>query len=136
MSTTDRRLTDEEIRRIVASYPAPAKKVKPEAAKPMLRLAASREREPDERVASVPLEPEDVEIVREALVGRSVKIGPDEVRFDKITNARVTMCWTSSMSPTSPPLVRDRVIDRAGRAAFAYDPYSRERLLGYRGDDE
>jgi hypothetical protein len=134
MSTTDRRLTDEEIRRIVASYPRPAKKVKPEA-KPTLRLAASRDREPDEQVAGVPLEPEDVEIVREALAGRSVKIGPDEVGFDKITNARVTMCWTSPMSPTSPPLVRDRVIDRAGPAVSGYDPYAKERMPGYEPEE-
>jgi hypothetical protein len=126
MSTTDRRLTDEEIRRIVASYPKPAKKVKPEA-KPMLKLATSGGGEPDERVASVPLEPEDVAIVRDALTGRRTMIGGDEVGFDKITNARVTMCWTR---PTP-------AIDRAdAKVVSGYDPYSRERMPGYRGDDE
>jgi hypothetical protein len=135
MSTTDRRLTDEEIRRIVASYPKPAKKVKPKA-KATLTLAASRDLEPDEQVASVPLEPEDVAIVREALAGRNVRVGADDVSFDHVTNARVTMRWSSPMSPTSPPLVRDRVIDDFGHAVIAYDPYAKERMPGYRGDDE
>ena len=119
MSTTDRRLTDEEIRRIVASYPAPAKRVKPEV-KPTLKLVASQERE---QVASVPLEPEDVEIVREALAHRRVMIGEDVVEFDKITEARVTMRWCL------PTPVAERP---DAKVVFAYDPYSRERM---RGDD-
>ena len=132
MSTTDRRLTDEEIRRIVASYPAPAKRVKPEV-KPKLTLVASRDREPEdkvasvaqerEQVASVPLEPEDVEIVREALAHRRVMIGEDVVEFDKITEARVTMRWCL------PTPVAERP---DAKVVFAYDPYSRERM---RGDD-
>jgi hypothetical protein len=126
MSITDRRLTDEEIRWIVASFPKPAKKVKPDA-KPTLTLAASRDGEPDQQVASVPLEPEDVDRVRGALAGRRTMIGGDEVGFDKITNARVTMCWTR---PTP-------AIDRAdAKVVSGYDPYSRERMPGYRGDDE
>ena len=117
MSTTDRRLTDEEIRRIVASYPAPAKRVKPEV-KPTLKLVASQERE---QVASVPLEPEDVEIVREALAHRRVMIGEDVVEFDKITEARVTMRWCL------PTPVAERP---DAKVVFAYDPYSRERMRG------
>jgi hypothetical protein len=125
MSTTDR-LTDEEIRRIVASYPRPAKKVKPEA-KFTLTLAASRDLEPDEQVASVPLEPEDVDRVRDALTGRSVTIGDDEVSFDKISNARVTMAWRRPTPAPEQP---------KSQMVFGYDPYSRERMPGYRGDDE
>jgi hypothetical protein len=105
MNTTDR-LTDEEIRRIVASYPAPAQ----------------------DKVASVALEPEDVEIVRGALAGRRVIIGEDEVGFDKVTEARVTMRWTRP----SPP-----VVERPdAKVVSGYDPYTRDRMPGYRGDGE
>jgi hypothetical protein len=131
MSTTDR-LTDEEIRRIVASYPRPAKKVKPEA-KPMLKLVASGE--PDQQVASVALEPDDVAIVREALAGRSVKIGPDDVDFDKVTSARVTIRWSRPTSPISPPLVREYATDRGAGTVFQYDPYAKERMPGYEPEE-
>jgi hypothetical protein len=62
------------------------RKARPEQPNPTLTLAASRDRDPDEqsKVASVALEPEDVATVREALKGRNVKIGGDEVGFDRV----------------------------------------------------
>jgi hypothetical protein len=114
------------LEQLLKNQPPWKKKPKP---KPILELAASRDREPDEqnRIASVPLEPEDVQTVREALSHRRMMIGGDEVGFDKVTAARVTMRWCR---PTP-------VIDRAdAKVVSAYDPYARERMPGYRGDDQ
>lgn len=93
--------------------------------KPALTLAASDGRKPDEEVASVALEPEDVDRVRDALAHRRVRIGDDVVGFDKVTEARVTMRWTRCM-PVEP----------ANRVASGYDPFAPERMPGYRGDDQ
>ena len=90
MSTNNPGTTLEQL---LKNQPPWKKKAKPEPAKPALTLAASRDRKPDEQVASVALESEDVETVREALAHRRMMIGGDEVGFDKVTAARVTMRW-------------------------------------------
>jgi hypothetical protein len=123
MSTNNAGTTLEQL---LKNQPPWKKRAKP---KPTLELAASRDREPDEqnRIASVPLEPEDVQTVREALSHRRMMIGGDEVGFDKVTAARVTMRWCR---PTP-------VIDRAdAKVVSGYDPYARERMPGYQGDDQ
>ena len=113
------KLSEEEIQRRIASVPEPKPKAKPPV-KPTLTLAAAREPEDGSRVASVPLEPEDVATVGEALAGRRVRIGDDEVGFDKVTHARVTMRWTRATPAPPPPLV-----------VSSYNPFALERLPGY-----
>ena len=80
--------TKEEILEVLRRMP-----IRPPRVKPTLELVASREREPDEnaKVKSIALEPEYVAIVRYVLAGKSVMIVEDEVGFDKITEARVTL---------------------------------------------
>jgi hypothetical protein len=117
--------TVEERRERLRRLPIPPRP-KPKVEAPTLTLAASKDRtlEEESQVASVALEPEDVETVRQALAGRSVRIGSDEVGFDRVTNARVTMRWCRPTPVFNPP----RVISE-------YNPLARERLPGYRGDD-
>jgi hypothetical protein len=126
MNTNDRKALIEEL---LKAQPPWKRKAAP-LARPTLTLVASRDRD-GEQVASVALEPDDVAIVREALAGRGVRIGADDVSFDHVTNARVMMRWSSPKSPTSPPLVREQVRDDFGHAVFAYDPYAKERMPGY-----
>jgi hypothetical protein len=104
---------------------APPIKRKPRPEKPKLELVASQQPNDGSRVASVALNDKDVATVRQALAGRRVRIGPDEVSFDKVTHARVTMRWTRATPAPPPPLV-----------VSAYNPFANERLPGYEADDE
>jgi hypothetical protein len=76
-------------------------------------------------VAIVPLEGEDLERVKGALAGRYARINGDEVGFDKVTHARVTMRWCRPTAAAQPP-----------RVVSGYNPFSLERLPGYDPDDQ
>jgi hypothetical protein len=91
--------------------------------KPPLTLAATSEGKADE--ALVPLEGEDLERVKSALAGRYARIGSEEVGFDKVCHARVTMRWVRATPAYDPP-----------RVVSNYNPYSLERLPGYDPDDQ
>jgi hypothetical protein len=91
-------------------------------ARPPLTLAASGGGKPDEAV--VPLEGEDLERLKGALAGRYARINGDEVGFDKVTHARVTMRWCRPTPAAGPP-----------RVVSGYNPFSLERLPGYDPDD-
>jgi hypothetical protein len=95
---------------------------------PALTLAASKDRRPKEQsqVASVALQPRDVQTVRDALAHRRMIIGGDVVGFEKVTEARVTMRWTR---PTP-------AIEHGAGVVSAYNPFAKERLPGYEGDDD
>jgi hypothetical protein len=86
-------------------------------------VAATSEGKADE--ALVPLEGEDLERVKGALAGRYARINGDEVGFDKITHARVTMRWCRPTAAYQP-----------GRVVSNYNPFSLERLPGYDPDDK
>src|SRR5262245_44710895 len=92
--------------------------------KPPLTLAASSEGKPDEAVASVPLEGEDLERVKGALAGRRTMVNGDEVGFDKVCHARVTMRWCKPTAAHQPSVIS------------GYNPFSLDRLPGYDPDDQ
>ena len=79
----------------------------------------------EEAVAVVPLEGEDLERVKGALAGRYARINGDEVGFDKVTHARVTMRWCRPTAAYEGP-----------RVVSNYNPFSLERLPGYDPDDK
>jgi hypothetical protein len=92
--------------------------------KPPLTLAASGGAKPEEAVASVALEGDDLERVRGALSGRYAHIDGDEVDFNKVTHARVTMRWC-----------RPTPANEAPHVVSAYNPFSFDRLPGDEGDE-
>ena len=97
--------------------------LKPEPPQPKPKVAASGG--PNEAVAIVPLEGDDLERVKGALSGRYARIGSDEVGFDKVCHARVTMRWVRATPAHGPP-----------RVISGYNPFSLERLPGYDPDDK
>jgi len=101
----------------------PRSRPQPEPKPTTLTLAASGEGKPDEAV--VPLEGEDLERVKSALSGRYARINGDEVGFDKVTHARVTMRWCRATPVDGPP-----------RVVSGYNPFSLDRLPGYDPDDK
>jgi hypothetical protein len=60
-----------------------------------------------------------------AIVARRTVINGDEVGFDKVTHARVTMRWCTPTPADGPP-----------RVVSGYNPFSLERLPGYDPDDK
>ena len=110
-----------ELRAIIDKIKPRSRPQPPEATQP-LTLATSGGGKADE--ALVPLEGEDLERVRGALAGRYARINGDEVGFDKITHARVTMRWCRATPAYDPP-----------RVVSGYNPFSLDRLPGYDPDD-
>jgi hypothetical protein len=122
MSTTKLDQLSPELRALLAKIRPRQPEPRP---KPPLTLAASNAAKPGEAVASVALEGEDLERVRGALAGRSARIGGDEVGFDRVTHARVTMRWCRPTPAYDPPKVVSN-----------YNPFSLDRLPGYDPDDQ
>jgi hypothetical protein len=111
-----------ELRAIIDKI-KPRSRPQPPEAKPT--VVASSEGKADEAVAIVPIEGEDLERVKGALAGRRTMIGGDEVGFDKVTHAKVTMQWRRATPAYDPP-----------RVVSNYNPYSIERLPGYDTDGQ